>query len=106
MQQSRKSGSGPQQGNAATPPSTGDAAARQFLDVRKAAQLLGVSERKFHELRAEGLVPEPLRLGARVLRWERHELIDHVRSHAPRGAGPEPQWLADARAVTRGGSGG
>lgn len=36
---------------------------------REAAAFYGVSTRKFAEMRSEGLVPEPVTLGPRALRW-------------------------------------
>lgn len=55
-----------------------------FLNARQAAELLGVSERKFAGLRRAGLVPAALELGPRALRWRRDELLDHVEAAAPR----------------------
>lgn len=55
-----------------------------FLNARQAAELLGVSERKFAELRRAGVVPDALELGPRALRWRRDELLEHVGATAPR----------------------
>lgn len=55
-----------------------------FLNARQAAQMLGVSERKFAALRRAGLVPPALELGPRALRWRRDELLEHVGAAAPR----------------------
>lgn len=73
-----------------------------FLNVRQAAELLGVSERKFHELRAAGLIPAPLRLSERASRWLRDELIQHVVRHAPRGTAAEPARLRHGKARAAG----
>jgi predicted DNA-binding transcriptional regulator AlpA len=55
-----------------------------FLNAKQAAELLGVSERKFIQLRAAGVVPPALELGPRALRWSRDELLAHIAATAPR----------------------
>ena len=69
----------------------------ELLNAGQAAQVLGVSERKFHALRAAGLVSEPLCLGPRSLRWARSEMLSHLLQSAPRGGGEEPARLLRAR---------
>lgn len=73
-----------------------------FVSARQAAELLGIGERKFHELRNEAWFAEacpPIELGARCLRWRRDELVDAISAHAPkRTRKPEPQQLAQQRA--------
>lgn len=85
-------------------PSAAQPATPVFLNLGQASKLLGVSERTFHELRHRGLVPEPIQLGPRALRWLRDELIEHARQAAPRGGMPMPKHLARGpeakRAVT------
>lgn len=59
-----------------------------LLSAPQAAQLLAVSERKFHELRREPAFPKARQLGARSLRWVRSELIRYAEalpqtSHLP-----------------------
>ena len=44
------------------------------------AQLLRISERRFHELRREPGFPAAVVLGARSVRWLREELVDYARS--------------------------
>jgi predicted DNA-binding transcriptional regulator AlpA len=44
------------------------------------AQLLGISERRFHELRRETNFPNAVLLGARCVRWHRHELAEYAQS--------------------------
>lgn len=73
------------------------AIAPAFLTARDAAAFIGVSERKFHELRRFGLVPEPVQLGDRTLRWHRQELVNHILLRAPRGGQAEPARLAASR---------
>lgn len=71
-----------------------------FVDIHGAARVVGVSVRSFHDLRRAGLVPEPLRLGPRALRWDAEELIAHVRAKATRGGLAPPAHLStdEARA--------
>lgn len=45
-----------------------------LLDDAQSAAALGMSVRKFHELRAEPWMPRPVVLGPRMLRWARTEL--------------------------------
>jgi len=51
-----------------------------LLDDDQSAACLGVSKRKFHELRAEAWMPRPVVLGPRLLRWPRAELEQAVTS--------------------------
>lgn len=69
-----------------------------FLNARQAAELLGVSERTLHAMRARGTLPAPVQLAERALRWNRQELISHVLTKAPRVVGAaEPEQLASVR---------
>lgn len=62
------------------------------------AQLLGVSRRTLKDLRASGLVPEPLSLGPRLPRWHiPHDIEDTVRRLERRERRAEPGDLAAAR---------
>lgn len=79
-------------------------AAKPVLSVRDLSALLGKSERSIHELRAAGLLPEPIQLGARSLRWFRHEVLSHLAEHAPRGGHAEPAQLARGRAAKKAGA--
>jgi predicted DNA-binding transcriptional regulator AlpA len=70
-----------------------------LLNIKQACAELGVSERKFHQLRAEPWFPAPVVLGPRCSKFVRDELIQAARNLAPRGAAQaEPAWLAAARA--------
>lgn len=72
--------------------------AASFLTSAQAAELIGVSERKFHELRSEPWMPLPIELGPRALRWVRAELEEALVKNAPRTrALPEPEQLRDSR---------
>lgn len=70
-----------------------------LLDAKQAAATLGISERKFHALRASKApwLPKPIALGPRLLRWPRAELEAAVVA-APRFEGAdEPVSLAAGR---------
>jgi predicted DNA-binding transcriptional regulator AlpA len=70
-----------------------------LLSAPQAAQLLAVSERKFHELRREPAFPKARQLGTRSLRWFRAELI-HYAENLPRASLlPEPPHLKGDRAA-------
>jgi predicted DNA-binding transcriptional regulator AlpA len=49
-----------------------------LMAAPQAAQLLGVSERRFHELRRDPNFPKAVVLGARCVRWSRAELTAYV----------------------------
>lgn len=69
-----------------------------LLSAPQAAQLLAVSERKFHELRREADFPKARQLGARSLRWLRSELVQYVESLPRASLLPEPPHLKADRA--------
>ena len=48
--------------------------------AQTAHEVYGISERKFHDLRSKGMVPDPVVLGERSLRWVRHECEQHALS--------------------------
>ena len=78
-----------------------DHSAPQFpvlLTDTQAAACLGVSVRKFHDLRSESWMCRPVVLGPRLLRWPRAELEAAVAS-MPRQATPgdEPAQLLRGR---------
>lgn len=88
-----------QDGPAQAPPSS--AASPAFpvlLTDKQAAACLGVSVRKFHDLRKESWVPRPVVLGPRLLRWPRAEMEAAVAS-MPRQTDttPEPAQLLRSR---------
>lgn len=59
-----------------------------LLDARAAAQLLAVSESTLWKLHSSGRIPNPMRLGGRVVRWRREELEAWVRAGCP----PRERW--------------
>ena len=61
------------------------------------AGLGGMSERKFKELRAAGVVGPPLELGPRVARWTAADFEAAVARLPRRQAAPEPQTLSQGR---------
>lgn len=65
------------------------------------AALGGMGERRFHELRAEGIVPPPLELGPRALRWTQDDVAQVISRLRRRDRQPEPASLAEARAARR-----
>lgn len=73
---------------------------RRLLSDREAAEVFGVGERTFCTWLAEGAawLPEPLNLGPRLRRWDLDELLQAVRTRAPRGkVADEPAQLRRAR---------
>ena len=77
-----------------------------LLSDAQCAVLLGISVRKFHELRQQEWMPLPIALGPRLLRWSRAELEDAVPKmpKAPRH-GAEPAQLLLARRIKGGAPG-
>lgn len=61
------------------------------------ALLGGMSERKFHELRAAGIVGAPLQLGPRASRWTHADYQATLARLPRREKAPEPETLATAR---------
>ena len=61
------------------------------------ALLGGMSERKFKQLRAAGLVSPPLDLGPRVSRWTHSDYLETLARLPRRERGPEPASLAQGR---------
>ena len=69
-----------------------------LVDAVEGAQLLRISERRFHELRREPGFPAAVVLGARSVRWLREELVDYARSLPRVGVLGEPAQLQTRRA--------
>lgn len=61
------------------------------------AALGGISERKFKQLRAAGIVPSPKELGPRIARWTLADVHAVVERLPRRESRPEPETLAEAR---------
>jgi predicted DNA-binding transcriptional regulator AlpA len=68
-----------------------------LLPALQAAQLLGISERRFHELRREPGFPAAVLLGARCVRWHRDELAEYAKSLPRVTVLPEPKHLQAER---------
>ena len=69
-----------------------------LVDAVEGAQLLRISERRFHELRREPGFPAAVVLGARSVRWLREELVDYARGLPRVGVLYEPVQLQARRA--------
>jgi predicted DNA-binding transcriptional regulator AlpA len=78
-------------------------AERLLVSAAEAAHFLGVSLRKFQQLRKT--LPEPVLLGARVVRWRRADLVAWVAALGTAGARSEPPQLAASRDKRRAGAG-
>jgi len=71
----------------------------ELLTEREAAAVLGIGQRKFHQLRAEAWFPQAIELGPRALRWSRTELLAALSTRAPRRTvQAEPEHFQKARA--------
>ena len=57
----------------------------------------GISERKFKELRAAGVIPDPLELGPRAPRWTYQDYLEILRRLPRRQVRHEPETLAEGR---------
>ena len=68
-----------------------------LLSAPKAAELLGISERKFHELRREPGFPAAFLLSRRCVRWHRQELDQYAKSLPRVTVLPEPWQLLTER---------
>lgn len=71
--------------------------ARLLTEADFRAKLGGMSERKFKELRAKGVIRPPLELGPRVARWTEQDFAETVAKLPRRERAPEPQTLAQGR---------
>lgn len=61
------------------------------------ALLGGMGERKFHQLRADGVVPLPLELGPRALRWTQADFEETLAKLPRKAPATEPEHLASTR---------
>lgn len=73
-----------------------------LLNARQAAELIGISERTFHNLRAEPWMPRAIEMRPGMPRWHRMELEAALRERAPRQTDQpaEPAQLRAARQVS------
>lgn len=61
---------------------------RELIPDHGVAELLSISRSMVHKLRAQGKLPEPVRLG-RCLRWSRNEIADWINAGCP----SRDRWL-------------
>ncbi|MCR4414122.1 MAG: AlpA family phage regulatory protein [Thermoguttaceae bacterium] len=72
---------------------------RLLIDTKQAAQLLHVSTRTLFKMYKQKLMPEPIRLGGRFVRWSLEELREWVKHGCPprrEWQFPPAPWLHDA----------
>ena len=72
-----------------------------LVDAPEGADLLRISERRFHELRREPGFPEAVVLGARCVRWHRDELATYAKGLPRVPLLPEPPHMERRRAAAR-----
>jgi len=65
--------------------SEADLAGCRLLTVKAVANLLGVSVRLVWRLVAGGRFPQPIRLGARTVRWRARDIAEHIEALAAEG---------------------
>lgn len=53
-----------------------------LISASEAAKLLGIGRSLFYSLKSEGKLPEPKRLGGRVL-WQKTELEEWIAANCP-----------------------
>jgi predicted DNA-binding transcriptional regulator AlpA len=71
---------------------------RRLLNDREAAEMLGVGDRTFADIIGQPWMPQPIILGARLRRWDADELLEALRTRAPRGGkAPMPEQLRRAK---------
>jgi predicted DNA-binding transcriptional regulator AlpA len=68
-----------------------------LLSAPQAAQLLAISERRFHELRREAGFPQAVLIGQRCVRWHRGELVEYAQNLPRVSLLPEPPHLKGDR---------
>lgn len=68
-----------------------------LLTDAQAAECMGISRRKFHELRDEPWMEKPIVLGPRLLRWSRAALEAAIANMPRQQSAEEPPQLRRAR---------
>jgi predicted DNA-binding transcriptional regulator AlpA len=68
-----------------------------LFNEEQAAAFYGVGVRKFAQLRATGVVPEPIVLGPRALRWVPAELVESLQRLPRAQSLAQPAQLRRAR---------
>ncbi len=77
-------------------------AAKLLVSAVEAADSLGVSERKFHELRKDPAFPKPVSLGGpRCLRWRTDQLGSWAHSLPVAAPAPFPEHLLTGKRANR-----
>lgn len=70
----------------------------KLLTEKDFRELLGdLGERKFHALRAAGIIPAPMELGPRCPRWTHADYLETLQRLPRRERQAEPQTLAQGR---------
>ena len=73
-----------------------------LLSAPQGAELLGISERRFHELRREPGFPAAVLLSVRCVRWHRDELAAYAKSLPRVTVLPEPKHLQRSGGLSHG----
>jgi predicted DNA-binding transcriptional regulator AlpA len=73
----------------------------RLLDAKQAAALLGISERRFYQLRHEPNFPVGRQLGPRTVRYSSSELLEWTKS-CPPATRVEPAQLQQGRVFRAG----
>ena len=69
------------------------------MDKHQLGKMLGVGQRKLHELLQEQWMPRGIELGPRCIRWNRDEVTAALAQRAPRRVNrTQPVELENARA--------
>ena len=85
------------QSSAPTSQPRSDSPITLFTESKLRAALGGISVRKFKELRAAGVIVDPLALGPRSPRWTHDDYVEILRRLPRRPLKQEPTTLADGR---------
>lgn len=70
-----------------------------LIDKHELGKLLGIGQRKLHEVLSQDWMPPGIELGPKCIRWNREEVAAALSQRAPRRAArSEPTELQQARA--------
>lgn len=72
-----------------------------LVDAPEGARLLGISERRYHQLRREPGFPAAVVLGARCVRWHKDELAAYAKALPRVTVLTEPAQLQTGRAAEK-----
>jgi prophage regulatory protein len=56
---------------------------QELFSVKEVASMLGTSRRTVWKLRRVGVLPEPVRLSKRLVRWRRADIDDYLARRRP-----------------------